>query len=125
MHLKIKLKNMKTTFATLIAALLFVSCSSNDMTNQTFEVNGKFVHVIPNCDNSNNPEINCNEMITFIDASTVDVLMDGSDVVQRAKYLKTNNKINVQVTNASVSFSVTSSSTLINVANGETWVKSN
>jgi hypothetical protein len=61
-------------------------------------------------------------MITFIDASTVDVLMDGSDVVQRAKYLKTNNKINVQVTNA-ISFSVTSSSTLINVANGETWVK--
>lgn len=125
MRLKIKLKNMKTTFLTLIAALLFISCSSNDMTNQSFEVNGKFVHVIPNCDNSNNREINCTEMITFIDASTVDVLMDGSDVVQRAKYLKTNNKINIQVTNATVSFSVTSSSTLINVANGETWVKSN
>jgi uncharacterized protein YcfL len=48
---------MKTAFLSLIAALLFVSCSSNERTNQSSVVKGAFVYEISNCDNQGNPEI--------------------------------------------------------------------
>lgn len=100
-----------------------MSCSSSGEANQSFDVNVKFVHKIPNCDNSGNPEMNCREIITFIDASTVDVLIGGGDIVERARYSLANNKIDIDVSNTDISFNVKNDSTLIHIGDNEIWTK--
>jgi hypothetical protein len=115
---------MKNSYLTLVTALVFMSCSNSADVNQSFDVKGTFEYEIPNCDNTGNPEMNCTEIITFIDDSTVDVLIGGGDIMERTNYSISNNKIGIDGLHTDISFNIKNDSTLIRIQNGEIWTKS-
>jgi len=75
---------MKNLVFILFFALTLVSCSKED--NASFDINGTFNHEILNCDNSNNPEMNCVSFIKFMDSLTVSALIGGGDIVYSTNY---------------------------------------
>ena len=51
-------------FYFLLVSLLVISCTGDDdASNTSFEINGRFIHQIPSCNNDGNFEINCVEFI--------------------------------------------------------------
>lgn len=116
---------MKNTYLILIGTLVFTSCSNSNDVNQSFNVEGTFEYKIPNCDNTGQPEKNCTEIITFIDDSTVDVLIGGGDIMERTNYSISKNKIGIDGLQTDISFNIKNDSTLIRIQNGEIWKKAN
>jgi hypothetical protein len=115
---------MRNSYLALIVGLIFLSCSGGGESNQSFDVKGTFEHTIPNCDNDGNSEMNCTEIITFIDDSSVDVLIGGGDIMHRSQYLLINNKIDFEWSNMNISLNVKNDSTLVDIGSGEIWTKS-
>jgi hypothetical protein len=116
---------MKNSYLALIVVLIFISCSDgSNESNQSFDTKGTFEHTIPNCDNGGNSEMNCTEIITFIDDSSVDVLIGGGDIMYRAEYLYVNSKIDIDWSNMNISLNVKNDSTLVDIGSGEIWTKS-
>lgn len=110
----------------LFLFLVFISCSNSDDTNPSFEIKGRFEHTISNCDNSNNPEINCVEFVEFIDNSTADVLIGGGDIVFRTKYHLNKSKIEFEKgagLNFDISFKIQDGSTLNRIEDNGVWLK--
>lgn len=115
---------MKNRVLILIIIAFIVSCSNSDDTNKSFEINGRFTHKITDCDNSENPEINCIEFIEFINESTVDVLIGGGDIVFRTNYQLNNNKMEFEQIgglNFDISFKVQNETTLKRIEDNEIW----
>lgn len=116
--------SMKYLFFLFFPALFF-SCSKEDANSEKIPViGGRFVHEFENCDNSENPEINCAEYIYFIDESTADILLGGDDMIFRVDYYRSNNRISIEQTagiNRSVSFQIDNKETLIRLEDGTTW----
>ncbi len=57
----------------------------------------RYSHDIPNCNNNGNPEINCTEWVDFISGSEVDVLVGGSDIVERGSYQVNGDQIAITI----------------------------
>lgn len=114
----------KMTF--LILLTLIFSCTNNDDNMDTFDINGEFTHEITDCDNTENPEINCIEFIQFLDNSNISVLIGGTDIVIITSYQITNNTIQLEKTdglNFDISFLIKDETTLVRVQNDDIWNK--
>ena len=117
---------MKSTFLILVLSLFFFSCSNNNESDASSKISGRYTHQIPNCDNTQNPEINCIEFINFIDNSTADVLTGGGDLIIRTKYHIDNNKIALEQVgglNFAISFNIQDKSTLNRIEDDGIWFK--
>lgn len=78
-------------YAILSIVCLFYlwSCSTdNNSVDAIVIIDSRFLHVIPDCDNQGNPEINCTEFVRFRDENSVDILIGGSDIVGQAAYTR-------------------------------------
>lgn len=115
------------TILVLIGFISIVACSSkDDAPEEVFEIEGEFIHLIPDCENSNNLEINCTEFISFMDNQRISVLIGGGDIIYVTNYVIIDNTIHVEKTNgliSDVSFSIESETTLIRVENKDVWLK--
>lgn len=120
----------------LILFLMFigfiVSCSNDNDTNERFEIrerleiNGLFTHQISDFDSLVNPEFNYIQFVKFNDDSTVDVLMNGGDIVFSTKYQIKDNKIIFEQTgglNFDISFNIQNETTLKRIEKDEVWKK--
>ncbi|SDD85315.1 hypothetical protein SAMN05421636_102113 [Pricia antarctica] len=77
----------KYIFIGVIAGLI-MSCERTECcVNPNLELQGRFTHELPNCDNGDNPEINCIEWLEFINENEVDISYGGIDVVRRFDYV--------------------------------------
>lgn len=104
-----------------------ISCSDNNKINQNFHINGKFTHALANCDNTENTEINCFEIINFFDKSRASVLTAGNDIVFVTNYKIIGNKIQIGKTEGlkfNISFIINNEKNLIRIENNDVWVKS-
>jgi hypothetical protein len=76
---------MKKSYLALIVVLILMSRSGvGDESNQSFDVKGTFEHTTWIVIYYGNFEMNCTEIITFIDDSSVDVLIGGGDIMYRS-----------------------------------------
>ncbi|MFK5890145.1 MAG: hypothetical protein QM486_05385 [Flavobacteriaceae bacterium] len=118
---------MKNFYLILASLLLSISCSNNDdISNETFKLDGRFTHRIPDCDNNGSPEINCIEFIEFIDNSKADVLIGAGDIVYRTSYDLNENKIELKKgegLNFDISFIIQNESTLNRIEDNGIWLK--
>lgn len=117
---------MKRKLTLIFSVLVVLSCE-NDDTSRLPEINGRYTHDIPDCDNTANPEINCTEFMELINDSEVDLLYGGGDIVHRFSYTRKGNILDLQgpmTSSFKVSFTIKDSRTLIRVDNGDVWVKS-
>lgn len=102
-----------------------MACSS-DLDDRIIPVDGRYLHQIPDCDNSANPEINCTEFVDFRSETTVDILLGGGDIVAQATYVRTGNTIIIQQgegANFGVSFTVLSDTRLQREEDDSIWEK--
>tara|TARA_B110000902_G_scaffold10489_1_gene12696 strand:- start:854 stop:1201 length:348 start_codon:yes stop_codon:yes gene_type:complete len=114
---------MKNRILILMLIGFMVSCSNNNDTNESFEINGRFTHLINDCDNGGDSEINC---IEFINDSTVDVLIGGGDIVFRTNYQINDDKIIFEQTgglNFDISFNIQNETTINRIEDNEVWEK--
>lgn len=106
---------------------IVVSCEEKDCcVNPEIELQGKFSHEIPNCDNSDNPEINCTEWLEFVDAKEVDISYGGGDIVYRFTYVREGNILSLEgeaTSSFRVSFEVVDSRTLSRTDTNDIWKK--
>lgn len=101
---------------------LLVSCSKND--SEFVEINGRYLHEIPNCDNSEDPEINCVESVQFIGNSQAEILIGGGDIGYRVNYQLKGKKIEFKYENGNsvdLSFNIENETTIIRIENNEIW----
>lgn len=120
---KVNLLNIKT----LLLILIFgsVSCS-NDDTGNNFDANAKYTHPIANCDNTNNPEVNCTEFVEFSDSGIVNVLIGGGDITFQTEYDINESEIAFKQSaglNYNITFTIIDDNTLRRIEDGEIWVK--
>ena len=119
--------NMKIKLVFIFSALVLLSCA-NDDASKLPEVNGRYTHEIPNCDNTTNPEINCTEFMEFINGSQVDLLYGGGDVAYRFSYNIIEDIISLEgapTSSFKVSFEILDSDTLIRTDTKDVWKKEN
>lgn len=117
---------MKNEILILVLIGFLISCSNKGEIKESFEINGRFTHLITGCNNGENPEINCIEFIEFMDNSTADVLIGGGDIVFRTNYTKNNDKIDLgqmDGLNFKISFYVQNETTLNRIEDGGIWRK--
>jgi len=76
----------------LILFLGLTSCS-NDNDENNADLNAKYIHLIENCDNTSNPEINCTEFVEFNESGIVNVLIGGGDIVYQTDYSINESKV--------------------------------
>ncbi|NMH86621.1 hypothetical protein [Flavivirga algicola] len=118
---------MKNFYFFLFLFLILFSCSNSNTDKDTLDINGLFTYTTPNCNNGGNPEINCILFIKFLDESTVDVLIDGGDIVYRTDYVINDGEINFSKKpglNYDISFKIINETTLKHIQNDNIWLKS-
>lgn len=111
----------------LMITLGITSCSNDDNENN-YDLNGKFIHLLEDCDNSSNPEINCTEFIEFSSSGIVNVLIGGGDTAYQAEYKISDSKVEFEKApglNYNISFKIIDNSTLKRIEDGEIWTKYN
>ena len=94
--------------------------------NKTFKINGEFRHTISDCNNTDNPEINCVEFIEFINETEVNVLVNGNDILNIAIYEIVDDKINIEIIeglNINISFLIQDEMTLKRIGSDDIWTK--
>tara|TARA_R110001583_G_scaffold167424_1_gene320202 strand:- start:2763 stop:3110 length:348 start_codon:yes stop_codon:yes gene_type:complete len=101
---------------------ILISCSDNDDLSN-IEIDGTFIHKIANCDNSTNPEENCDEYIWFNDSSTANIMFGGADFGQKFSYTQNGDIIKFMTKNEPFSFKIESESILIRIEDNEVWNK--
>lgn len=123
----VQLINMKIKLVFIFSALVLLSCA-NDDASKLPEVNGRYTHEIPNCDNTTNPEINCTEFMEFINGSQVDLLYGGGDVAYRFSYNIIEGIVTLEgepTSSFKVSFEILDANTLIRTDTKDVWKKEN
>ena len=114
-------------YTLLLLSLVLIGCS-NDAEDavENIIIEGRYLHEIPDCDNSNNPEINCIEFVDFRDENSVDVLIGGGDIVAQATYVRNGKNITIQQgegTNFGISFEIISETELMRLEDQSIWAK--
>ncbi len=80
---------MKYLSILLFIVLVITSCEHNECCVQPqTELQGRYTHQIPNCDNQDNAEIVCVEWMEFVNESEVDLVYGGNDIVRRFTYIQ-------------------------------------
>jgi hypothetical protein len=111
----------------LILFLGLTSCS-NDNDENNADLNAKYIHLIENCDNTSNPEINCTEFVEFNESGIVNVLIGGGDIVYQTDYSINESKVEFEKSsglNFDISFTIIDDKTLKRNEDGEIWTKDN
>lgn len=74
---------MKIKSLLLVSVIaVFAQCERTECcANPNLELQGRFNHIIPNCDNSGNTEINCTEWLEFVNDKQVNVVYGGGDII--------------------------------------------
>jgi len=111
----------------LILFLGLTSCS-NDNDENNADLNAKYIHLIENCDNTSNPEINCTEFVEFNESGIVNVLIGGVDIVYQTDYSINESKVEFEKSsglNFDISFNIIDDKTLKRNEDGEIWTKDN
>jgi hypothetical protein len=111
----------------LILFLGLTSCS-NDNDENNADLNAKYIHLIENCDNTSNPEINCTEFVEFNESGIVNVLIGGGDIVYQTDYSINESKVEFEKSsglNFDISFNIIDDKTLKRNEDGEIWTKDN
>jgi len=117
---------MKKVIFLFVLSAFCISCEKTGCCSTSHELSGRYIHEIPNCDSTANPEINCTEFIEFIDDSEVDLLYGGGDIVYRFSYIHKGNILDLEGPLSSsfkVSFEIKDNKTLIRLDNGDVWRK--
>lgn len=87
---------MKKSYSLFLTTFLFLSLiACEDETAPATDLEERYSHDIPNCDNGGNFEINCTEWIEFVNGSEAEVLIGGSDIVEHGTYQINGNQIAV------------------------------
>ena len=111
----------------ILSVFLTFSCEEKDCcVNSQLEISGRFEHELLDCDNLDNPEINCTEWLQFINDSEVDVLYGGTDIIQRFTYTRGADFISLEgpaTSSFRPVFIVRDQSTLERKDNGDIWSK--
>ncbi len=120
---KENLFNLKTLLLIFILGLASCSSAKND---NIFVLNASYIHLIENCDNTNNPEINCTESIEFNESGIVNVLIGGGDIIYQTNFSISESKIEFEKSTGldfDISFIIIDDLTLKRIEDGEIWVK--
>lgn len=119
---------MKKALSLLAAVVIIFSCERTECCfNPTIELQGRFTHELPDCDNSDNPEINCTEWLEFVNGSEVDISYGGFDIIQRFDYLiKDTNMLYLEgppTSSFKAIFTILDSKTLVRLDTEDIWKK--
>lgn len=116
---------MRIMSACFFTLFIFLSCNEDECClPPEVELSGRFVHEIPDCDNSENSEINCTEWLEFVNGSEVDILYGGNDIAQRFTYTQGVDFIALEgpaTSSFRVMFIIKDSTTLERKDNGDIW----
>ncbi len=111
----------------IVLWVILISCERTECCiNPQIILEGKFAHQIPDCENTNNPEINCIEWLEFVNESEVDILYGGRDIVQRFTYTHGSDVITLQgplTSSFRPVFTIKNHTTLERMDNGDLWLK--
>lgn len=114
----------------LILALIWVLLISCERTeccvNPKMTLEGKYAHAISDCDNTNNPEMNCIEWLEFVNKSEVNILYGGISVIQRFTYTQEMDYISLEgplTSSFRPIFIIKNDRTLERMDNGDLWIK--
>ncbi|PCI33235.1 MAG: hypothetical protein COB60_08075 [Flavobacteriaceae bacterium] len=108
--------------------ILGITSCTNDENERKFDLNGEYTHLLEDCDNSSNPEINCLEFIVFNDSGIVSVLIGGGDIVFQTTYSSNESNVTFEQSpglNYDITFTIIDATTLRRTEDGEIWIKSN
>ena len=115
---------MKNLTFIIFFALTLASCSKEDSTS--LDINGTFYHEILNCNNSNNPEMNCVSFIKFMENLTVSTLIGGGDIVFSTNYIIEGDTIILEKSlglNYDISFKIINENTLKRIQDDALFIK--
>ncbi len=111
----------------LILVLIGISTAcNNDIEITNHDIEGEFTHAIANCDNSDNPELNCIEHLWLNHDSTGSIMYGGIDYATKITYSISGNIITMNYPNGNkVEFSleIENKDTLIRLDNNDVWIK--
>jgi hypothetical protein len=118
---------MKRPIIFSLLIILFSSCNRTECREQPkIELQGKFSHLIPECNNDTNAEINCIEWLEFVNDTEVDILYGGIDIVQRFRYNQEDSNLSLEgppTSSFRPIFAIKDPSTLERKDNGDIWAK--
>ncbi len=119
---------MKKGFYLLVVAVIVFSCDRNECcVNPSIELQGRFTHALPICDNVDNPEVNCIEWLEFINGSEVDITYGGGDIIRRFDYIiKDSNILYLEgppTSSFKGIFTIMDSKTLVRLDTEDIWKK--
>ena len=80
---------MKKPFSFLLIGLLVslnFSCEEELVIDDFPSFDRTYVHPFPGCDNTANPEENCNEWVEFIGGGMANILIGGGDIVHNRSF---------------------------------------
>lgn len=114
----------------LLTILVFVIATSCEKkaccANLEIELLGRFAHQMPDCNNSDESEINCTEWLEFVNDTKVDILYGGGDIVYRFGYERKENMLHLEGESTSsfrVSFEIVDAETLVRTDTNDIWKK--
>lgn len=118
---------MKKLVFLFISLAVGISCEQKDCcVFPEIELQGKFVHEIPDCDNDSDPEINCTEWLMFVNGSEVDLVYGGGDIVYRFDYRRKADELYLEghpTSSYRVFFAIVDAETLVRTDTNDTWKK--
>ncbi len=122
MYMKIK------SFLLLPMIAVFSQCERTECcVNPTIELQGRFTHELPNCDNPASPEINCIEWLEFINGNEVDITYEGGDIIYKFDYvIKDTNILSLEgppTSSFKGRFQIMDSKTLVRSDTEDIWKK--
>ncbi len=122
MEMKIK------KFLVIALIAIFAQCERTECcVVPSIELQGRFVHELPNCDNADDPEINCIEWLEFINGNEVDISYGGGDIIYRFDYvLKDANILYLEgppTSSFKGLFTIMDSKTLVRLDTDDIWKK--
>ncbi len=111
-----------------VITVLIISCERTECcVNPNLKLQGRFTHELPDCDNNDNPEINCTEWLEFVNGNEVDITYGGGDIIYRFGYVIQDNSIlNLEGPTTSsfkVQFKIRDSKTLVRLDGEDIWKK--
>ncbi|MDO5974110.1 hypothetical protein [Flavivirga jejuensis] len=119
---------MKKLNLILLSFLVLVSCSNDDDSSPSLNINGTYTYSIPNCDNGGNYEIHCELFVIFVNDTQVNpISITGGDIVYQTDYTINNNVVKFNKSsdfNFDVSFEIIDNTTLKRIEDSTIWVKS-
>lgn len=118
---------MKQLVFIFIFLTIGLSCEQKDCcVFPEIELQGKFVHEIPACDNGSDLEINCTEWLNFVNGSEVDLVYGGGDIVHRFNYRRKADELYLEgkpTSSFKVSFTIVDAETLVRTDTDDMWKK--